>query len=69
MLPVAATLLLMPPLIGIFATSATLGGIPLIVVYIFAVWAAIILAAVVVARHVDQASVDPEDRPDTTERR
>ena len=70
MLPIAAALLLMPPLIRIFATPATLGGIPLIVVYIFSVWAAAILIAIVVARHAHQApGGDPEARSDTSERR
>ncbi len=62
-LPVVAVLLLMPPLIRIFATPATLGGIPLIVVYIFAVWAAAILLAFVVARRAHQAPAeDPQAR-------
>lgn len=70
MLPIAAALLLMPPLIRIFATPGTLGGIPWIVVYIFSVWAAAILIAIVVARHAHQApGGDPEARSDPTERR
>lgn len=69
MLPVAATLLLAPPLIRIFATPATPGGIPLIVLYIFAVWAAIILIAFFLARRVDQPPVEPEEPPRTGERR
>lgn len=54
MLPIVVVLLLMPPLIRIFAAPATLGGIPLIIVYIFAVWAAAILVAIVVARRAPQ---------------
>lgn len=65
-LPVAAVLLLLPPLIRIFAAPAMLGGIPLIVVYIFAVWAGAILLALLVARHAHPASGDdPEEPPDT----
>jgi hypothetical protein len=65
-LPVAIVLLLTPPLIRIFATPTTLGGIPLIVVYIFAVWATVILIAIVVARRTHQA---PGLDPDPDERR
>lgn len=68
--PIATALLLTPPLIRIFATPAVLGGIPLIVVYIFAVWAVTILIAIVVARHAHQApGGDPQHGADTTERR
>ena len=68
MLPIAASLLLLPPLIRIFAAPAMLAGIPLVVVYIFAVWAAIILIAAIVAGRVgDQASGEPEGRPEAAE--
>ena len=70
MLPIAAALLLMPPLIRIFATPGTLGGIPWIVVYIFAVWAAVIVIAFAVARHARQApGGNPEDSSDPAGRR
>lgn len=70
MLPVAAVLLLMPPLIQIFATSAAPVGIPSIVLYIFAVWAAAILVAVVVARRAHPVpGSDPENRSATVGRR
>ncbi|MEW9613498.1 hypothetical protein AB3G45_06640 [Shinella sp. S4-D37] len=69
LLPIATALLLIPPLIRIFATPAMLGGIPLIVVYIFAVWAVAIVVAAIVARHAHQAPADdPQERPDTTGR-
>jgi hypothetical protein len=70
LLPVVAVLLLTPPLIRIFAAPATLGGIPLIVVYIFAVWAAVIVIAFAVARHARQApGGNPEDSSDPAGRR
>lgn len=68
-LPIAATLLLLPPLIRIFATPTMPGGIPLIVLYIFVVWAAIILIAFFLARRVDQPPAEPEGPPRTDERR
>lgn len=45
MLPFFAVVLFVPPIILIFAKPATLLGIPLIVIYLFAVWAIVIAAA------------------------
>ena len=68
-LPIAVVLLLVPPLIRIFAAPVALAGIPLIVVYIFAVWAAAIFIAALVSRHAHQApGDDPGSRSDTAER-
>ena len=44
LLPVAAAVLLLPPFILVFAAPVLVAGIPLIVVYVFGVWAAVILA-------------------------
>ncbi|WP_436642670.1 hypothetical protein [Microbaculum sp. FT89] len=44
-LPFAGVFLLMPPFIQIFVTGSTVAGIPLIVIYLFAVWFALILIA------------------------
>lgn len=49
-LPLAATCLLMPPIILIFATPAFVAGVPLIIVYIFGIWALTVVASFVVAR-------------------
>lgn len=66
-LPIVVMLLLMPPLVRIFAVPTTLGGIPLIVVYIFAVWAAAILVSIIVARRAGAApGGDAEDRSHPT---
>jgi hypothetical protein len=64
-LPFAALVLLMPPIILIVAVPVTLAGVPLIIVYIFGVWAAIILASFLVARVLardDPAHLGDEDR-------
>jgi hypothetical protein len=50
LLPVAAAALLLPPFILVFAAPVLVAGIPLIVVYVFAVWAAIILGAWLLSR-------------------
>ena len=44
-LPVLTIILLIPPIILIFARPSTIAGLPLILVYVFGVWAASILAA------------------------
>jgi hypothetical protein len=61
-LPVAGLCLLSPPLLTIFGDGAELGGIPLLFIYIFAVWVALILFGRAVARRLqreDQARRDP----------
>ena len=51
-LPFVTAILLLPPVVLIFAAPVLFGGIPLIVVYIFGVWAAIILATFLTARRL-----------------
>lgn len=58
LLPVAATILLLPPFTIIFAAPVLIAGIPLIVIYVFGVWAAIVLCAWLLARNL--ATVDTE---------
>ena len=45
LLPLAAAILFLPPFILLFAVPVRVGGIPLIVVYTFVVWAAVVFAA------------------------
>lgn len=61
-LPFAAAVLLAPPLIWIFAGPAAPGRIPPIILYIFGIWAAIILATFLLARRI--ARLKDEDWPD-----
>jgi hypothetical protein len=44
-LPFAGAFLLMPPLIRVFVTGSDFAGIPVVVVYLFAVWFALIAMA------------------------
>jgi len=44
-LPFVGAFLLMPPFIRTFASDSYLAGIPVIIVYLFAVWFALILCA------------------------
>jgi hypothetical protein len=51
-LPLVGLLLLMPPFGRIFAIDATVMGVPLVVGYAFAVWAALIVAAFLLSRRL-----------------
>jgi hypothetical protein len=59
-LPVFGLFLLMPPLISLFAAPAAFGGVPLIVLYLFAVWAGLIACAALLARRLDPAATQPQ---------
>lgn len=59
-LPFVALVLLMPPIILIFATPTSIAGIPLIVVFIFGVWALLVVGAFLVARRLERVeATDP----------
>ena len=51
-LPVIGVFLLMPPMITLFAVIADVGGIPLVVAYLFGVWLALIVCAALLARRL-----------------
>jgi hypothetical protein len=57
-LPFAAAILLTPPLLNVFAPPAALAGIPLVIVYVFAVWAAVVVAAFLLARRLSHPALD-----------
>ncbi len=58
--PAFGVIALMPPLIGLFARPDTgVFGIPLIVIYLFGLWLALILMALLVASRLRRAT-----RPD-----
>lgn len=52
LLPALAVLLLMPPVMTLFTGAYKLGGVPLIVAYLFGVWLALIVAAAMLARRL-----------------
>ncbi len=60
-LPLAGLFLLMPPALLVFGVGAVLAGIPLIVLYIFGIWAVLIAGAAVMARYL--APGDLADKP------
>ncbi|MGI9489917.1 MAG: hypothetical protein ACR2RF_29325 [Geminicoccaceae bacterium] len=51
-LPLFGLALLLPPAIRVFAVPAAIMGVPLIVIYVFGIWAALIIGAAVFARHL-----------------
>ncbi len=51
-LPLVGLLLFTPPVAGIFELEAKLGGVPFVLVYLFAVWAALIAGAAALARRL-----------------
>ena len=57
--------LLMPPVIGLFATPAALAGVPLIVLYLFAVWLGLVLVAALLGRSLEPptSSGEPGEPP------
>lgn len=58
MVPAFAVLLLMPPLLNLFAIRRMAFGVPLEVVYLFTIWAALVLSAVVLSRRLPH-QIDP----------
>lgn len=62
-LPILAALLLLPPVILLFAVPVSVGDIPLVAVYLYGVWAIVIFLAFVVARRLEAVERHPEISP------
>ena len=65
-LPIFGAFLIVPPLIGVFNLPVSVFGIPLIAIYLFAVWIGLIGATVVLSRrlrHNDGGDAPGEDGP------
>lgn len=58
---------LLPPFITLFAAPVTVFGVPLMVVYVFGVWALLVLAAALLARRLDAGSDRDGDTDDPSE--
>ena len=63
LLPLLGLFLLMPPIVTLFGGSARPWGVPLIVAYVFGAWAALRVAAVLLARTLLPA--EPSEPPTT----
>ena len=67
-LVLVGVILLMPPVVGISLIDGKLGGVPIPLLYVFAVWALLIAGAVALARPLrdsdkTMASAEPPDDP------
>ena len=74
-LPLALLLLVVPPYIRIFDQDSWLGGVPLLLVYIFGLWALVILASGLLSRGLvrhemtdTQGEGEETDRPKPAKR-
>jgi uncharacterized protein (DUF58 family) len=69
-LPLIGVFLLLPPVAQIFEIHASIAGLPLVLVYIFAVWAGLIVGTAVLARSLRNAEPGqpPEDAPPHSQR-
>ncbi len=65
-LPLLGAFLLLPPLIALSTAPLRVFGIPLIVLYLFAVWAALIAAAAWLALHLDGSASAAADDGEAT---
>ena len=60
MLPLVGVVLLLPPFADIFQIDFRVAGIPFTAVYLFVVWAALIVGAMIISRQLS-AAYDPDD--------
>ncbi len=56
--PVFGFILLIPPVIGLFATNDTIFGAPLILVYLFGTWLGIIGISAIIAYRLSRGTGD-----------
>lgn len=63
MLPLIGLFLLLPPVIAPFAAPVDVAGVPLLVIYLFAVWLGLIVAAALLARALAPRAPASEDPP------
>ncbi len=68
LLPALGVFLLMPPVITLFTGAHTLWGVPLIVAYLFGVWLALIVAAALLARRLEEPGAPGPAPPDDAAR-
>ena len=54
LLPALGVFLLLPPFVTLFTGDLRVAGIPLIVLYVFGVWVALVVAAALLARRLGE---------------
>ena len=63
LLPMLGAVLLMPPVITLFVADVSIVGVPLIVVYLFCTWLALIVCAAWLSRGLATPPSDGEQNP------
>lgn len=61
--PIIGAALLLPPIATVFEIGGTVFGIPFVVVHVFGVWAALILAALLLSRKLVHEQPAPDVPP------
>lgn len=61
MLPIVGALLIVPPLLTLFTGPHRIFGAPLETIYLFSVWIAMIVGAVLASRHMPRAEIVERD--------
>lgn len=51
------TVLFMPPIVGVSQIDAKIGGVPVPLLYVFGVWALLIVAAMLLARRLSGSEI------------
>ncbi|KQZ13384.1 hypothetical protein ASD44_04310 [Mesorhizobium sp. Root554] len=69
LLPVAAAFLFLPPFLFVFIAPARVAGIPLVLIYVFGVWAAIVFSAWLLARRHARMAEGASDAADAAGQR
>lgn len=64
LVPLLGAFLLLPPAVLLFASDLRVLGLPVIVLYLFAVWAALIAATFVVGRRLPEPPAPDEPAQD-----
>ncbi len=59
-LPVLGAVLLMPPVAGIFRLDAKIGGLPLGIIYVFLIWALLIVGTALLAPRLRDSPARPD---------
>jgi hypothetical protein len=63
LLPLLGAILLMPPVIALFVADVSIGGVPLIVVYLFCTWLTLIVCAAWLSRELAAPPSEGEQDP------
>lgn len=67
-IPAFAALLLMPPILNLFTIRKLFFGVPLEVVYLFVIWTALVVGAILLSRRlphqIDPSAVSDRADPD-----